>query len=98
MRKTNRFKLWLSRKLLDMIRPALFGDIDRLVEASLAERYGLTDSIRACIIGELNQRVPRESTTHSLACHVRDHATELERRIDKIDEFFFFNSRNGTKR
>lgn len=82
----SKFKLWLSRKLLDMIRPALDRDIDLLVDAALNERRHLGKDIRAFILDDLNERIPRESTTHSLACHVRDHARQLEDRIARLEQ------------
>lgn len=87
-------KLWLSSLFYRMCLPYIEKEVASIVEYELGKHYRLTRDVKGFILEELNRRVPVEGTTHALACHVRDHARKLEKRLDWLDGHLVVDSRH----
>lgn len=81
-----KFRLWLSSLVYRACQPRIGKEVGELVEWELARHHRLTADIRRFILEDLETRIPREGTTHALACHVRDHAKKLEERIASLEQ------------
>ena len=90
-----RLKLWLSSVFYGMCKPYIDQRVRERVEFELSWQKRLTKDIKAYIEEDLNHRIPHEGTTHALACHVRDHAREIDKRLQHLEQQMFDPLRRG---
>lgn len=79
-------KLWLSSLFYRMCLPYIEKEVASIVEWELARHHHLTRDVRAFILEDLERRVPVEGTTLALACHVRDEARQLDKRVTALEK------------
>lgn len=84
-----RLKLWLSGVFYRMCQPYIGVVVADLVKIELCNHRRLTKDIKAFIVDDLDRRIPVEGTTHALACHVRDHAREIDKRLRSLEQQVF---------